>query len=174
MSKDRPVERAVRAEDHIGLVRAVVYRFCRKGRLEDSDLYSIGCVALMEAASSFDPSKSKFCTWATRIIRQRVIDEVRKYRKEMESADEDAVESAACPPASPPVHIVSAIVGADDSDSKSEAAGKEVLKRYYLDGLSMSKLGLELGISKEGVRKRINSALSMARRKNRLLLENTI
>jgi len=166
--------RLVRAEDHLGIVRSVVYKYCRKGRIEDSELYSIGCLALVEAARTYDPSKSKFCTWATRIVRQRVIDEVRRSFKAREGSDPDAVDSAVAQKNGEPVHLVASMVETSESDSDADADSKLALRKYYLEEMSLSQIGRELGISKEGVRKRLKSALSMVRRKNRHILENAL
>lgn len=172
MSDERKDSGGVKVEDHLGLVRAVVYKFCRKGRLEDSELYSVGCVALVEAARSFDPSRSKFCTWATRLIRQRVLDEVRKSYRERARSSDAGVDNLVDGSARSLAHMIPQILGSSEGDSKADSAGKAVLRRYYLDEMSLSELGRELGISKEGVRKRLNSAISMVRKKNSLLLEN--
>lgn len=165
-------DESVRVEDHLGLVRAVVYKFCRKCRVEDSELYSVGCIALMKAASSFDPTKSQFSTWATRLIRQRVIEEICRVSKERSVSDTDYVAKAVCPEPRKPVHMVSSIVESCDSDSPSEFEGKRVVREHYLKGRSLSDLGRELGMSKEGVRKRVGSAIVALRIKNRRLLED--
>lgn len=172
MSDERKDSGGVKVEDHLGLVRAVAYKFCRKGRLEDSELYSVGCVALVEAARSFDPSRSKFCTWATRLIRQRVLDEVRRSCRDKARSSDAGVDNLVDGYARSLAHVVPQMLGSSKGDSKADSAGKAVLRRYYLDEMSLSELGRELGISKEGVRKRLNSAISMVRKKNSLLLEN--
>jgi RNA polymerase sigma factor (sigma-70 family) len=171
-NEPKSCDEAVRVEDHLGLVRAVVCKFYRKGRVEDSELYSVGCIALMKAAASFDPTKSQFSTWAIRLISQRVIDEIYRVSKEQPVADTDHVAKAVSPEARQPVHMVSSIVESRDSDSPSELEGKRVVREYYLNGRSLSDLGRELGMSKEGVRKRVNSAIVALRNKNRRFLED--
>jgi len=167
-------EPLVRVEDHIGLVRAVVYKYFRKGKIEDSDLYSVGCLALVDAARTFDPSKSKFCTWATRLVNQRVLDEIRRARKGMEQSSPESLESMPAADRGDPVHLVHFMVDGSDSDSDSESESKSVLRKYYLEEKSLSEIGREFGITKEGVRKRLKSALSVVRSKNRNLLENAL
>lgn len=171
-SKDKTHNESVRVEDHLGLVRSVVYKYCRSGRLEDSELYSVGCLALVEAANTFDSTKSKFCTWATRLIRQSVVDEIRKSARSREKTDDSAPEPAAGSSDDLHLELVMDMVAGKESDSDQERDGKEVLRGYFLEQKSLSELGRELNLSKEGVRKRMNSALSMVRRKNHSVLEN--
>lgn len=163
---------AIRVEDHLGLVRAVVLKYSRKGRLEDSDLYSVGCLALVEAAKEFDPSRSGFATWATRVVRQRVIDEIRRVARDREVASTETVCNVVSPSGNLPVHLAEPILALRKSDSREYARDKRVLRRYFLEGRTLSDIGRSLGMSKEGARKRINSAISNIRIKNRELLEN--
>lgn len=161
---------AVAVEDHLGLLKSCVLKFVRKGRVEDSELYSVGCVALVEAARTFDPSKAKFCTWATRIIRQRIIDEIKRTRRIQEDPTSEMSSLASDDEDGPPVHLLDDImknskgcIGKDDA---------KMLLGHYLDGRSLSDLGREFGLSKEWVRKKMQTAVSKIRVKNRELMEN--
>lgn len=160
----------VRVEDHLGLLKASVLKFVRKGKVEDSELYSVGCLALMEAARTFDPSKAKFCTWATRLIRQRIIDEIKRTRR---SREDSSCELASVPEAkkdSVPVHLLPEIL-----ESSAECVGKDdtrMLLGHYLEGRSLSDLGREFGYSKEWIRRKMQSAMSTIRLKNKNTLEN--
>lgn len=159
---------SIRIEDHLGLVRAVVCKFHRGRFVEDSELFSVGCLALVEAQRTFDPTKSKFCTWATRLIQQRVIDEHRKKKKE--SPVDDTCEMRDIPEQKQeqlPVHLLSHIL-----EGETPAEDRRMLVGHYLEGKSLAELGREFGISKEWVRKKISLALSSIRRKNRCVLEN--
>ena len=169
MAKESQKECAysVRIEEHLGLVRFVVSKFHRGRFVEDSDLYSAGCMALVEARTTYDPSRSKFSTWATRLIRQRVIEELRRKKRDscsgelQDIADDDSQKL--------PVHLVPRILkGHENTDAGRMMVG------HYMDGKSLSELGREFGISKESVRQRIGSAVSAIRRKNRSILENFV
>lgn len=173
LMKDAPDPNAtlsVAVEDHLGLLKACVLKFVRKGRVEDSELYSVGCLALVEAARTFDPSKAKFCTWATRIIRQRIIDEIKRSRRIQEDSSSEMSALASDQEDGPPVHLLERImknskgcIGKDDT---------KMLLGHYLDGRSLSDLGKEFGLSKEWVRKKLQVAVSKIRVKNRELMEN--
>lgn len=163
------VQEAVRVEDHLGLVRSLVLKFIRKGDVEDSELYSIGCLALVEATKSYDPSKSKFATWAWKIVRNRMLDEVKKSGRSRESSSCDfasfADDRLASPPALP-VHMLSDFLGSVEGDKDAE-----MLVDHYLAGRSLSDIGRQVGFSKEWVRKRLQSAIVRIRAKNRHIVE---
>jgi RNA polymerase sigma factor (sigma-70 family) len=171
MIKSSETPQSVVVEEHLGLLKACVLKFVRKGDVEDSDLYSVGCLALVEAAKTFDPSKSKFCTWATRIIRQRIIDEIKRSRRvqegyscELASFAEKRKEERV------PVHLLSGIL-ADSSEYICKDDAK-MLVGHYMDGRSLSELGREYGYSKEWIRQRMQSAMSKIRVKNKKVLED--
>lgn len=164
-SKDEPA--APRIEDHLGLVRAVVSKFHRGGHIEDSELYSVGCVALVDARRTYDPERSKFCTWAMRLIRQRVIDECSRRRRESYSGEMD--EFVDDEPNDLPVHLVPDLLKGHESTEEGR-----MLVGHYMDGKSLAEIGREFGISKESARKRIMSAASAIRRKSRSILENFV
>lgn len=161
-NKNQPADR-IRAEDHIGLLSSCVLRFVKEGPVQDSDLYSVGCLALMEAVETFDPSKAKFCTWATRIINQRIIDEIKRNARIRESCSDLSLhpdeESEPLP-----VHLLPDLLDGD-GDEECMVVG------HYLEGKSLSELGREFGFSKEWIRKKIQSAVSKIRRDNLALLE---
>lgn len=163
MRKLSPSEEPVRVEDHLGLLRACVLKFIKCGAVEDSELYSAGCVALMEAARTFDPSRAKFCTWATRIINQRILDEIKRSGRIQESCSDlslhpdDESESL-------PIHLLPELLDGEGDDERMVAG-------HYLEGRSLSDLGREFGFSKEWVRKKIKSAVSKIRRENLGILE---
>jgi len=171
---NQTAELRVKVEDHIGLVRAVVCKFVRKGRLEDSDLFSVGCLALMESAETYDPEKSKFCTWATRLIRQRVVDEYRRSKRTPRHDDAGLTEAPSRRPSDLPIHVVPRLMDRDPSDSKSERQSKEMLFAHYLDGKSLAQIGKGFGFSKEGVRKKIQSAVAAIRIKNLSKMEDCL
>jgi RNA polymerase sigma factor (sigma-70 family) len=154
----------VRIEDHIGLLRSCVLKFVRSGPVEDSEFYSVGCLALVEAARTFDPSRSKFCTWATRIVTQRLVDEFHRNARLKESPSPDLDARPEEHRESLPLHLLPVLVGGE-GDDRSMVVG------HYLEGKSLSDLGREFGYSKEWIRKKIQSAVLKMRRENLSILE---
>ena len=68
-------------EDHIGLVKSIVSSFDKSCRPEDSEVFSLACMGLMKAISTFDSERSKFSYWATKIIRNFIIAEKRRWKR---------------------------------------------------------------------------------------------
>lgn len=159
----------IRVEDHLGLVGSIVLKFVRKGEVEDSELYSVGCLALVEAAKTHDPSKSKFSTWAYRVVRNRVLDEFKKSRRSRESSSCNLSMLADDFRESFPVHMVSDMIGGEERDDFTK-----MLVEHYIEGKSLAEIGREFGISREWVRKKVQFALSRIRSKNLHVLENQV
>jgi RNA polymerase sigma factor (sigma-70 family) len=162
---DKPArENPIRIEDHMGLLRSCVLKFVKSGPVEDSELYSVGCLALVEASRTFDPSKSKFSTWATLIVTQRLVDELRRGSRIKESPSTDLDSRPEEDRESLPLHLLPDLLGGE-GDERSMVVG------HYLEGRSLSDLGREFGYSKEWIRKKIQSAVSKMRRENLAVLD---
>jgi len=163
-------------EDNLGLAKSIVSKFCRRIRPEDSDLYPVACLELIRAATTFDPSKAKFSTWATRMITHRLISEMRKLKKDnlivlLSSLDHDTQERSLADhnERELPIHLVPSILEGDCSES--EAENKIILVAHYLDGKSFSKIAKKMGLSREAVRMKAKKAILLIRRKNAELLK---
>lgn len=172
-TKIRP-ESLVKIEDHLGLVRAVVNKYEKGRRAEDSDLYSVGCLALVEAARSFDPSRANFSTWATRLIRQRVYREFRRFGIGQSEESEEQACHRSGPEDERRLERVCSLVGDSPADSKDYAAQKRIVRDHYILEKSLSEIGGPIGISKEAVRKRLRVAIAAIKKKNRHFLEEML
>lgn len=160
----------IKVEDHLGIVCSLVLKFVRKGApVEDSELYSVGCLALVEAARTFDPSKSKFSTWAHLIVRQRIVDEFRRNARIREEPSTKVPDLPEDRPDTIPVHVLNQIIGDPAEDDSTR-----MLLGRYIDGKSLSELGREFGFSKEGVRKKIQSAATRIRESGRQIVEDQL
>lgn len=161
-------------EDHIGLVKSIVSSFDRLCRAEDSEFFPIACMGLIKAISTFDPSKSKFSYWATKIIRNFILRELRKKKLEptpMSRLDfeegelEDRRHDA-------PLDLIPLVTKPSDQDSKTEAENKRMLVRHFLDGVSMAEMAREAGFTREGIRQKVKKAIESIRRRHSDLLDN--
>lgn len=67
-------------QNHINLVRRIARSY---GHWDVDHLESAGCQGLLKAIDSFDPAKgTTFETWASRLVRQAILQELRKRRRE--------------------------------------------------------------------------------------------
>lgn len=73
------MEEHIDVTEHLGLVDWVIHRMVIFG-LEREDARSIGYMALVKAAQTYDPSKSTWATHATFRIRHAILDELRKIK----------------------------------------------------------------------------------------------
>jgi RNA polymerase sigma factor (sigma-70 family) len=163
-------------EDNLGLAKSIVSKFCRGIRPEDSDLYPVACLELIRASTTFDPSKAKFSTWATRMITHRLISETRKRKKDnmtvlLSSLDHDTQERSLADDDERelPIHLVPSILEGDCSES--EAENKRILLAHYLEGKSFSEIAKKMNLSREAVRMKAKKAISLIRRKKMELLK---
>lgn len=159
---------------NLGLINSVVSKFVKKD-IQDSELYSVACIAIIEATKTFDPSRSKFSTWATRRMTQAILDQLRKNKKnlsrtvisELDQIEQNkalAVDSCE----SIPVNLVGSI------GTNNDSVDKKMLLLHYLEEKSLSQIAKEFGFTKEGVRKKIKKAIIEIRNKNKDLLKDYI
>ncbi len=80
--------------EHIPLVIHTISTTMGKYITTDSPEYSVGLLALNEAIDKYNPEKSAFSTFATMIIKNRVIDEIRREKKWDMAPIEDHENSA--------------------------------------------------------------------------------
>lgn len=164
-------------QENIGLLKSIVLRFTKIGRIEDSEIYSVACLGLVEASISFDSSKAKFSTWATKIINQKIIQFLRKNKKQksVELFSLDAQERENCladnNQKSIPIHLLS-LINPTESDTPPEKENKLILSMHYLDGKSWSEIGRKIGITREAVRQRANKFIKNIQKNNVDLLGN--
>lgn len=157
-------------ENNLNLVRSIVSRYV-KGSLDDSDLYSVGCMGLLNAAMTYDPSKSKFSTWATKVVTSRIISELRKMkvRTSVVLSSLDDIQKEEClqyhKTEELPCHLLDELTRDDNSDTKSESEGKKLLKQVFIQERSFSEIGRDLGLTREAVRKRAQKAIEQIRQK---------
>lgn len=157
-------------EDHIGLLKSVVSSFERSCRPEDSELFPVACMCLMKAISTFDPSKSKFSYWATKIIRNGIVKEIRKNAAPVSLSpleDDPSAQNF-----NMPLELIPLLTETSEQDTPTESENRRMLVRHFLDGVSMAEIARELGFTREGVRQKVKRAIECIRKRHRDLLDN--
>ena len=159
-------------ELHKKMIYSIINSFdCNKGdfRVNEDDLYQVGCLALYEAVDSYDDQyKAKFSTYAFNIIRNRILNEARRqtriYNNESVSIDAYSFNDHLS-------HLVSENSDFYKKESKYDYVLTNVVKKMsFQDRLiiemrkqnaSYKEISKELNIST----KRIDNRLSLIRRR---------
>lgn len=150
-------------ENHINLARKISLNYSKN--LEDSDVFGCACLALVEASVSYDPNKGSFSTWATRIIKQKIIKEFRKNKnfdmlgdKDVALVDKNSNKL--------PYDLIKTIF----ENNKDE--NSQILKSHYLDGKTWAEIGRDMNVTRECVRIRGCKALDKIRSNYKVLIED--
>lgn len=146
--------------DHLGLVRSFALQYAQPGvPVEETDMYQEAIIALIKAAKTYDPSVgSAFSTWAYKIIRNHLLNILRKNRSEeicLPSAQDIPSEQ----PQTSSLELVNEILQPQPTDDEEDIADREILVRHFLKGETWAALGRELGVSREWVRQRGERAI---------------
>jgi RNA polymerase sigma factor (sigma-70 family) len=160
------------AADHLGLVRQIAVKFVfQYDDLEETDAYQDGLLGLVKAVQTFDSDLGyAFSTWASRLIRNAIIDEHRKRDRivggeplsQVPLEVQDVCLAEQEQPALP-VEMLDAFLTPVPGESENESLDRRILVRHYLDGETWAKIGREMGITREAVRKRGDRAIEKIR-----------
>jgi RNA polymerase sigma factor (sigma-70 family) len=159
-------------ENNVGLIKKIVSSYVdRNQKIEDSEAYSDGCIALINAYRTYDSTKGAFSTWATRMIRQAIINTYRKSKKnnfELHS-EIDQVEDFRSLKVSE--KAMSILLQVDENDSDLDKENKKILIDHYINKISWAKIGRRMGLSKERIRQKGQEAIKRIRIKYKLILD---
>lgn len=161
------------AADHLGLVRQIALKFVfhYSGELEETDAYQDGLLGLVKAVRTFRPELGyAFSTWASRLIRNAIIDEHRKRDRIVigETLSQISPEVldvclAKQEEVALPVEMLDEFLTPVPGETDKEALDRRILVRHYLDGETWAKIGREMGVTREAVRKRGERAIDRIR-----------
>lgn len=164
----------INAADHVGLAHAVASQFVDpKKRVKDSDEYSEACVALVEAVADYTPEEGPFPTYAWRVMRNRIIDFIRRSKRRKRQAEFDhgcCLEfiEASVPDAPVPTELLPTLLEDYPGEDRTD---KMLLIEVYLCGGKVPEIAARMGVSKMRIYQRINRALAKIRIRHHDLLE---
>lgn len=154
--------RHVKPEDHIKLVFGVAKSYVKKGPIEDSDVFSDGCLGLMKAVDTYQPEKGAFSTWAIPIIKNEI---VTAYRDRMKRAKLSTISLELDPVAKEeiPFELVHLLLEPSLEDTEDDQINRKILIDHFFEGLTWAEIGRRIGLTRERVRQRGNEALELLR-----------
>ena len=147
--------------------------FVKNQKIEDSEVYGHGCLALMNALNSYNSSKGSFSTWATKVITTSIIDFYRnskKYKKNQNLGD-DSTSILDESKITIPDCVLPILLKENKKDKKIDKQNKQILIDHYLNNKSWAEIGRKLKLSRERVRQKGQKALEDIRKNNRTILE---
>lgn len=164
----------ISVESYLNLAKSIVSKFEKKQIIEDSEMYSCACLALIDARESFDSSKGAFSTWATRKINQYIINYLRKnknYRKieMLGEASANVVDDAKL---NIPIEKLSVLLADDPNDSDLDRQNKKILIDHFIKNKSWADIGRSLKLSRERARQKGQDAIAKIREKYRLIIDD--
>ena len=68
-------------ENHFNLVRFIINRKFNNVPIEYDDLFQVGCIGLIKAIHSYDEEKGAFTTYASMIVTNEILMEIRKLKR---------------------------------------------------------------------------------------------
>lgn len=156
-------------EDHLGLVKSIVCKF-EHTNLMDSDLFGVGCLALVEAHKSYDPNRGSFSTWATKIIKQSIFDNFKKNKKIKNIEKENDIIDESKPEF--PQKLFSILLKEDLNETKTDRQNKKILVDHFINNKTWAEIGREMSLTRERVRQKGLEAIEKIRKKYRLILDD--
>lgn len=166
--------KTVNPEDYIFLLKSIVSKFINKSqKIEDSEVYSCGCVALMNALTTYDCNKGAFSTWATKIITSSIIDFYRRSKKfkNIVHLGDDTFKISKNYKNRIPDSFLSMLLEENKKDKKADRQNKKILIDYYLNNKSWAEIGRELKLSRERVRQKGQQALVSIRKNYKSVID---
>lgn len=160
-------------EDHIGLVKSIVRSFDRSCRADDSELFPVACMGLMKAMATHDPAKSKFSYWATKIIKNSLLKEIKKNVASPKPVGFVGDETALCEDRHDmPLDLIPVLTRDSEQDTPYESENRRILVRHFLEGIPMAEIAREIGFTRESVRQRVRKAIESIRDRHGEILDN--
>lgn len=154
---DEQMRAALADMNNVRVVKKVLARFA--GSLSEDDLHRCGLHALWKALAYHDDSyRQKFTTTLHRFTRWECSREIRRQRNArkhfvpLEAAEEPAVRSPA-----PALDLD--VVHVRECMDRLPAADRRLLDAYYVEQWTLDEISIRFGMSKEGVRQRLDSIL---------------
>jgi RNA polymerase sigma factor (sigma-70 family) len=182
MNKSRTRRKRPRPEDYLYLVAYHAKKYVRGGApVEDTEEYSIGCMALVDVAKNYDGELSEFPCLASCAIRNAIIDDWREKNRKIRKPKNLISFDSLSPSQQEEVTknernghngelsiLISRMLRIKSSDTKLQKRDKRILVLYYLKGMTFSKIGHKFSLTKQGAQVAVKRALMRLRKHQEL------
>jgi len=153
----------INAAEHLGLARKICRSYVPSGPVEDTPEYSDAVDGLLDAAKSFDETKTPFFSkFAFRCMRNRIISGRKSRRlRRTESLDFEPTWSET----GLDFLDLSYFLTESPDDTDADILNRKILTQHYLNGLSWQEIGDGLGISRVAAMQRGQRAIHSIRKR---------
>lgn len=161
-------------EDNINLVHFIVHKYFPNIGFEYEELVSIGCIGLIKASRTYDPTKVKFSSYAFSCIRNEILMLIRKSKKDIDaipisSGDDDEGYN----------FLENKLVSEDDIENELitrsyidsimsltclTSLEQQVMNMIYVDDMNQREVGTKLCKSRSYISRVHNNAINKLRR----------
>jgi len=157
------METIIKAEDHLGLVRMVVSKYVPKGvNTEDSEEYSEGVLALINAYKEYKPEVGLFSTYAVVCIKKSLIQRWRRQKRQKRQGNVVSIDSELCP-ATTPATIDKLVVGVviedmfkdHKDDTEKDIRNKKILYDHFMNEMTWAEIAEQM-VSRYGQEKLVS------------------
>lgn len=140
--------------------------------MEDTEEYADGSIGLLSAAEKYDPnSKIHFSTYDYQCIDNAILSNLRKKQSKKRSSGPmqslEDIEVAQPEPAfvGERENAVASILKNTVDDTEEDRFNRDILKRYFLEGMSLRQIAEQLGITIAKVLSAKQAALTLIRKR---------
>jgi len=166
MTLDASIMTPIKAEDHLGLVCMVVSKYVpRNIQIEDTEEYSEGVLALLNACREYDPKVGLFSTYAVTCIKKSLIQRWRRQKRKKRQGDANLISinsqlSIAVPKQIDKVAISNVLkeMLADHKDDRdNDKRNKQILHDHFLNEMTWAEIADQM-VSRYGQEKPVSRA----------------
>lgn len=141
-------------DQYKNLVYSIAHKYTKGGKHELDDLVQAGSIGLIKSVEGYDPTKSRFTTYAWRGINNYIKESVRKKPKNTRNLDrdenDDPYEVEDTQVESPSSRSIKGeqLATLKEAMTKLGEREKEVVARHIMGGETLAAIGEEWGVSK--------------------------
>ena len=131
-------------------------------------------MALIDASKTYNSDKGSFSTWATKIIKQKLVDHYRKLKREKKISilGNDSSNLIDDVKNYVPTDLLSILLKEDKNESKIEKQNRQILIDHFLNKKSWAEIGRKLKITRERARQKGQCAIENIRNKHRSIIDD--
>jgi RNA polymerase sigma factor (sigma-70 family) len=160
----------INPEDHLGLVCMIVSKYVPRGvKTEDTEEYSEGVLALINACRKYKPEMGPFSTYAGASIKKSLIQRWRRSKRQKRQGNIVSIdESKMCEARIDKIDtsdVIAEMFGDHVDDTDADKRNKRILFDHYINDMTLKEIGNQMGTSRAYAHQCENKALELIRKR---------